>query len=196
VPPVSVADLILGPFRLAWPSWLPVEDRQLLRSAFLGLLLGMLIGAERAWRRKPRGVNRGVIIRTLTFIGGGSALAVAALPEPEVIAGVLTGIGFIGAGLILRGEGEGQGLDLGLGRGQAQGRGQDEVEVTGVSTAAGIFLLAAMGVSIGVGQEWTAGIVAIFVFLILEVEILLDWIVRRRRERPDGRDRRRGRRSG
>jgi hypothetical protein len=43
----------------------------------------------------------------------------------------LTGIGFIGAGLILRDEG--QGLARARERASAQGQGQDEVEVTGVT---------------------------------------------------------------
>jgi len=66
-------------------------------------LIGGVIGLDRDLHRKPTGV------RTLGLVGLGSALAVMAVVDHDdinavsrVIQGVLTGIGFLGAGVIIR----------------------------------------------------------------------------------------------
>ena len=162
---------------------LPVEDWRLLGAALCGLLFGMLIGVERAVRKKPPGVHPGVIIRTLSLIGLGSSLAVRAFPPPErsaIAAGVLTGIGFIGAGIIYRGTSVGQDLP----------QGPDEGEVVGVTAAAAIFFLAAVGVCVGIGRIWTAAILTAVAIGLLEIEVLLLFLVRKRRERREQRERR------
>jgi putative Mg2+ transporter-C (MgtC) family protein len=126
-------------------------------------------------RKKPPGVHPGVIIRTLSFIGLGSSLAVAAFPPAEqsgIAAGVLTGIGFIGAGIIYRGAGVGQDLP----------QGPDEGEVVGVTAAAAIFFLAAVGVCVGIGRTWTAAILTVVAIVLLEIEVLLLFLVRKWRE--------------
>jgi putative Mg2+ transporter-C (MgtC) family protein len=154
---------------------LAIEDQRLLKVALYGLLFGMLIGVERAVRKKPPGVHPGVIIRTLSLIGLGSSLAVGAFPPPEqsaIAAGVLTGIGFIGAGIIYRGAGVGQDLP----------QGPDEGEVVGVTAAAAIFFLAAVGVSVGIGRTWTAAILTAVAIALLEIEVLLLFLVRKWRE--------------
>jgi putative Mg2+ transporter-C (MgtC) family protein len=148
---------------LAFPN-LPTNDSELLLKALAGLLCGLLIGFERAYRRKPENVHPGAIIRTLAFIGLSCSLAVGAFdqPQPEVVAGALTGIGFLGGGIILR---------------NATGDA-----VTGITTAAGIFFMAAVGAIIGVGRFWTGAIVSIAAFIVLEADALLlaqfEWVTR------------------
>ena len=90
----------------------------------LAILIGGLIGAEREYRDKAAG------FRTLIFITLGSTLFTmfsARLGGPEdpvrIAANIVTGIGFLGAGTILRGE----------------------HGVTGLTTAAAIWLSAALG---------------------------------------------------
>lgn len=94
-------------------------------------LIGMAIGFNRDLRGKPTGM------RTLGLVGLGSALAVTAItfatfPDREgiqavsrVIQGILTGIGFIGAGVIVR---------------------DDPQRVRGLTTAACAWLTACLGV--------------------------------------------------
>lgn len=109
----------------------------LLRVVVAGLL-GALIGFDREARHKPAGV------RTHMLVAVGSALAVAAsvlvvgdLSEfpaargdaVRVAAGVVTGVGFLGAGAIMR----------------------DRGRVRGLTTAAGIWVTAAVGIATGFG---------------------------------------------
>ena len=133
---------------------IPTADCYLLRKALLGLLFGLLIGGERALRRRPRTVPPGAIIRTLSFVGLGCSLAVGAFdpPQPQVAAGVLTGIAFLGTGIILKDE--------------------TSSAVTGVTSAASIFFLAALGACVGVGRLWTGTILAGLAIIVLEAEDL------------------------
>ena len=120
-------------------------------------LCGLLIGFNRDTHEKPAGM------RTLALVALGAALVtLSALRIPQfigepnalsrvlqgVIQGVLAGIGFIGAGAIMR-----------LGR-----HGEN---VQGVTTAATVWVSAALGIACGLGQ-WPIVLVAmVLVFLIL-----------------------------
>lgn len=118
----------------------------------LAALLGAAIGYERERRGKDAGlrthmlVTLGAAIFVLVPVTSGMDTADAS----RVMQGVVSGIGFLGAGAILKQE-----------------RGQ---EVKGLTTAASIWVAAAIGVSIGYGREATAvasTIVALFVLAIV-----------------------------
>lgn len=108
-------------------------------------VIGGAIGLERDIHGKPTGV------RTMSIVALGAALAVtasqygAAAPElnggSRVIQGVITGIGFLGAGVILRNPSGGK--------------------VHGLTTAATIWLTAAIGVACGMGA-WAPVIASVF----------------------------------
>ncbi len=132
-------------------------------------LCGLLIGINRDAHEKPAGM------RTLALVALGAALVtLSALRIPEftgepdalsrvlqgVIQGVLAGIGFIGAGAIMR-----------LGR-----RGEN---VQGVTTAATVWVSAALGIACGMGQ-WPIVLVGmVLVFLILIVaKHFENWLLR------------------
>ena len=136
---------------------IPDSDLHLLGLSFWGLLFGMAIGVERALRNKPEGLSGWTIVRTLAFIGLASTLAVAAIQPPtgEAVAGVLAGIGFLGAGIMFRGTGVNT--------------------VTGVTTAASLFFVAAQGVAVGIGRIWTGGVLCVVAILLLELEELVSW---------------------
>jgi putative Mg2+ transporter-C (MgtC) family protein len=122
----------------------------------LAAFLGAAIGLEREYRGYPAGV------RTLALVCLGSALFAEMSRlyggDDRIAAQIVTGIGFIGAGLIFR---------EGLG-------------VRGVTTAAAIWATAAIGVAIGI----QAYIVAIFAALI--AVILLELRVVTKNIRPSG----------
>jgi len=111
---------------------------------------GAVIGWERERIQKPAG------LRTTILICLGSCLFVMAqqmitksglgvLDHSRIAAQVVTGVGFLGAGAIIR-----------------QG-----VTVTGLTTAATIWLIAAVGVIIGSGYPYTAIVVTVCTLLIL-----------------------------
>jgi putative Mg2+ transporter-C (MgtC) family protein len=120
----------------------------------LGTFLGYVIGFEREYRGKSAGE------RTFGLLALGSAavtgLGVLFFPASaeKVIAGVITGVGFLGAGLIFR---EGQG-----------GQGQ----VLGLTTAASSWAAAAVGILCGAGVYLSAVVGCAFVLIILEVNRL------------------------
>lgn len=82
----------------------------------------------------------------------------------RVIQGIVAGIGFLGAGTILRGMNEG--------------------EVRGMTTAAGIWLTAAIGIAAGLGREVSAILGALLAFLILAALAgVSDFFSRRKQKR-------------
>jgi putative Mg2+ transporter-C (MgtC) family protein len=115
------------------------DPQQMLRVVVrivVAVALGGLLGAERERAGKAAG------LRTHMLVALGSALFVMFPAElgmrvedlSRVIQGVATGIGFIGAGTILK-------------RSEAE-------EVHGLTTAANIWLTAAIGLAVGGGQLW------------------------------------------
>ncbi|MPZ13099.1 MAG: MgtC/SapB family protein [Chloroflexi bacterium] len=79
-------------------------------------------------------------------------------PATRVIANILTGVGFLGAGMIVRGAGG----------------------VRGLTTAAGIWVMAAVGMAVGLGLYLVAGLTSVVVFVVFRSKQILD--VRRMRE--------------
>ena len=104
----------------------------------LAAVLGGVLGFEREQHGKAAGV------RTHMLVAMGSALFVLTCKQAgisdadlsRVIQGIVAGVGFLGAGTILKDS--------------------DENKVKGLTTAAGIWLTAAIGVAAGLGRESTA----------------------------------------
>jgi putative Mg2+ transporter-C (MgtC) family protein len=117
----------------------------------LATALGAGIGYQRERANKPAG------LRTHILIALGSALFTVVsifgfgggVDPSRMAAGVVTGIGFIGAGVILRGI-----------------RGD---HVVGLTTAASIWIVAAIGVAAGVGMYLVATVVAVIAVLVLMI---------------------------
>jgi putative Mg2+ transporter-C (MgtC) family protein len=120
----------------------------------LGAFLGYLIGFEREYRGKSAGE------RTfgLLALGAAAVTGVGVLFFPisaeKVIAGVITGVGFLGAGLIFRERQGGQG------------------QVLGLTTAASSWAAAAIGILSGAGAYLAAVAGCVLVLIILEVNRL------------------------
>lgn len=113
----------------------------------LATLAGGLIGLEREVVHKPAG------IRTHMLVSLGSALfvlvTIETLPSEagRIIAGVATGIGFLGAGTIFR----------------------SKSEVHGLTTAASIWAVSAVGLAIGLGYYLMTAITVVLVLIILQL---------------------------
>jgi len=117
------------------------------------LLCGGLIGFERQWRGKPAGIRTSILIclGTEVFVSFGALLHSPAADPARVVGQVITGVGFLGAGVIMGKEGI----------------------VKGVTSAAVIWILAAIGVVIGTGYLFTAlALTLVTVSILVGVEIL------------------------
>jgi putative Mg2+ transporter-C (MgtC) family protein len=107
--------------------------------AILRFLLAVALGAAIGFQRERAGKVAG--LRTHILVGSGAALFTlvsiygflgATVDISRIAAGVVVGVGFIGAGVILR--------------------GQREEEVAGLTTAATIWATAAIGLAAGTGM--------------------------------------------
>jgi putative Mg2+ transporter-C (MgtC) family protein len=112
-----------------------VDPLEILGRLVLAAMCSGLIGYERETARKAAG------LRTHTLVGVGAAIfAIASMTsfdgpdESRIAAQIVTGVGFLGAGAIFR-----------------QG-----ALVTGLTTAAGLWVAAAIGMSAGAGSYWLA----------------------------------------
>jgi putative Mg2+ transporter-C (MgtC) family protein len=117
------------------------------------LLLAAILGGILGWQREHAGKAAG--LRTHMLVALGSALFVL-IPQQagvssgdmsRVIQGIVTGIGFLGAGAILKLADPGQ--------------------IYGLTTAAGIWLTAAVGIAAGLGREASALLATLLAFVIL-----------------------------
>ena len=113
-------------------AWLGqnTEGTALVRIVIAGLL-GAVIGLEREWEGKPAGVRTyaAVAIGAATFTGVGIVVYGPSDPTARLVAQIITGIGFLGAGTILR----------------------MQMRVIGLTTAAGMWVSAGIGIAIGYG---------------------------------------------
>ena len=123
---------------------------------FAAVLLGAVVGIERERAGKPAG------LRTHMLVSLGTAVVVIACQDSgmsldglsRVIQGMVTGIGFIGAGTILK-------LN-------------EQREIQGLTTAAGLWMTAAIGVAAGLGILGVALIGTLVTVLVLVLEHFID----------------------
>ena len=138
-----------------WDEVLPYPDAtQLARVAFriaIAAALGWVLGAERGSMGKAAGT------RTHMLVAIGAALFVIVPAEMgmsegdlgRVIQGVAAGVGFLGAGTILKRT--------------------DQQEITGLTTAATIWLTAALGLTVGAGQVWIGLMCGVCAWMVLSL---------------------------
>lgn len=123
---------------------------------FTAILLGGIVGVERERAGKPAGLRTHMLVSLGTAVVvlacSGAAMSMEGLSR--VIQGIVTGIGFIGAGSILK-------LD-------------EERHIEGLTTAAGLWMTAAVGVAVGLGALGVAVIGTIVTLIVLALEGVID----------------------
>jgi putative Mg2+ transporter-C (MgtC) family protein len=130
-----------------------MTDTRMLVRLIIRLLVAMLFGAVVGFQRERTGKPAG--LRTHMLVSVGAALFVLAAIEAgmgqdgisRVIQGLATGIGFIGGGAILK--------------------LQAQREIEGLTSAAGIWMTAAIGVAVGLGRIPLALMSVILTLIIL-----------------------------
>lgn len=110
-------------------------------------LSGIIIGLERQLRGKPMGMRTSALIcmGTYVFIAMTRHISNQVTDPSRVVGQVITGIGFLGAGVILARQGA----------------------IIGVTSASAIWVLASIGVVIGVGFPWLGVKLAVLTVAIL-----------------------------
>jgi putative Mg2+ transporter-C (MgtC) family protein len=119
------------------------------------LCVAVVLGGVLGWERESVGAPAG--LRTHMLVSLGSALFVLIPLQAgmrlddlsRVLQGITAGIGFLGAGAILK--------------------QRDRNDVRGLTTAASIWLTAALGVAAGMGREATALLSTLFALVILAI---------------------------
>jgi len=113
----------------------------------LAAILGSTVGIEREKLHKPAG------LRTYMLVCLGSCLVTVIsvsfdMDPARIAAGIITGIGFLGAGAII-----------------AQG-----TNVKGLTTAASLWAIAAVGLSVGIGKYLLAIVTTVLIYIILRLK--------------------------
>jgi putative Mg2+ transporter-C (MgtC) family protein len=123
---------------------------------FTAICCGLIVGLERQLRGKPVGIRTSalIVLGTYMFIAASNSLNNDVTDTSRIIGQVVTGVGFLGAGVMLAKDGI----------------------VVGVTSAATIWVLAAIGVAVDIAGEMTAIKLSILVVGILYgVDVLEDY---------------------
>jgi putative Mg2+ transporter-C (MgtC) family protein len=128
----------------------------------LAILLGGVIGMERELRGKAAGLRTNVLIcmGATIFTQLSVSLSGDAPAKTGLAVGVVSGVGFLGAGTIMQGKGS----------------------ITGLTTAATIWLVAAIGVAIGSKEIFLAGGATLIAVLVLRLMGWLEFYLQRHSE--------------
>jgi len=137
----------------------PLSDGELIQRLLLAAVLGGVLGVEREVRQKAAGLRTNMLIAigSALFTLMSYELADAAGADPgRIAAQIVTGIGFLGAGAIIRRDGD----------------------IHGLTTAATIWVNAAVGVAAGGGEFHLAliatGVTLIVLLMLQPLESIID----------------------
>src|SRR5258708_15749716 len=115
-------------------------------------ILGGIVGIQRESTRKPAGLRTHMLVSlaTAAFVVSCSSAGMSLDGLSRVIQGIITGIGFIGAGTILKLS--------------------QEHEIKGLTTAASVWMTAAIGITVGLGSLGIGLMITILALAILALE--------------------------
>jgi putative Mg2+ transporter-C (MgtC) family protein len=132
----------------------PLDDAV---TVLIATILGAAIGAEREWRRHPGGLRSCVLVAAASSVFARIASLYAAGNPGPALGAIATGIGFLGAGVILR----------------------HGTHVRGLSTAATFWAVAAIGTAAGLHETVLAAALTVVVFFAhVALRSLSTWIER------------------
>jgi putative Mg2+ transporter-C (MgtC) family protein len=130
------------------------------------LIAGAIIGLQRELSGKAAGLRTHMLVSMgmTLFVLSAAKLGMEQDAMSRVIQGLVTGIGFIGAGSIMKMESQHQ--------------------IHGLTTAAGVWMTAAIGIAIGLGQLGTAALGVLFAWVVLAVVLKVERHIDRSDNRP------------
>ncbi len=110
---------------------IPFEDIFKVAEAFIA---GSLLGLEREYRNKPAGLRTLILITVGSTLFSLLSIYISNSSPDRIASNIVTGVGFVGAGVIFK----------------------EGMSVKGITTAATIWVAAAIGMAIGFGSYWLA----------------------------------------
>ncbi|WP_336952866.1 MgtC/SapB family protein [Acinetobacter sp. AS167] len=115
----------------------------------MALAIGAIIGAEREYRSKSAGLRTMIMVSLASCLFTILSIKIGVQNPDRLAANILTGLGFLGAGVIFK----------------------DDNRISGITTATTIWMVAALGMAAGAGYEYLAcvGIVLVLVVLVFLV---------------------------
>lgn len=140
--PAVLHTLLTGLFPW-WTDPVPLLHQTTFPRLLVALVLGIIVGAERQWRQRAAGLRT----NTLVCLGAAAFVDLGQTVAPnttQVIAYVVSGVGFLGAGAIMK----------------------DGANVRGLNTAATLWCSAAVGACAGAGELLDAVFVALLLLVI------------------------------
>ncbi len=122
-------------------------DIEVLIRLVIAVVLGAAIGLEREYSHKPAGLRTHMLVCLGAALFTTVSIFSFGQDPARVAAGIVTGIGFIGAGSIIASRGH----------------------VHGLTTAATMWVTAAVGLAIGLGEYVISIVITVIIFLILNL---------------------------
>jgi putative Mg2+ transporter-C (MgtC) family protein len=131
------------------------------------VILGGVVGVQREKVGKPAGLRTHMLVclGTAVVVLGCSGIGMNMDGLSRVIQGIVTGIGFIGAGTILKLT--------------------EQKEIQGLTTAAGLWMTAAIGVAVGLGALGIAVIATVLTVIVLYLQGLEETLNKRGQDQGD-----------
>ncbi|ATW23776.1 MgtC/SapB family protein [Candidatus Formimonas warabiya] len=139
-----------------------ISNEDIVLRLFVGLLVGLVLGFERTKRHKAAGIRT----HALVSISSTSIAIVSAygfvefqgifnMDPARLIVGIITGIGFLGAGIIWK---------------------DPSGDVSGLTTAANIWAAAGLGIAVGLGHFFLVFVTIAFMLVALQISNLLVYL--------------------
>ncbi|MFB5620294.1 MAG: MgtC/SapB family protein [Nitrosopumilus sp.] len=123
-----------------------IVDIEIVLKLLIAIGLGAMIGFERELKHRPAGLRTHMLVSLGATIFTISSLSFDVEPA-RIAAGIVAGIGFLGAGNIIAHKGH----------------------VQGITSAATLWVVAGIGLSVGIGEYFIAAVSSILIFAILQL---------------------------
>ncbi|HEY5735099.1 MAG TPA: MgtC/SapB family protein [Nitrosopumilus sp.] len=123
-----------------------IVDFEIVLKLLIAVGLGAIIGFERELKHRPAGLRTHMLVSLGATIFTISSLSFDVEPA-RIAAGIVAGIGFLGAGNIIAHKGH----------------------VQGITSAATLWVVAGIGLSVGIGEYFIAIVSSVLIFAILQL---------------------------
>jgi putative Mg2+ transporter-C (MgtC) family protein len=113
----------------------------------ISFIIGFAIGVEREYRSKAAGLRTMIVICLGSTIFTEVSISIGGNSPDRIASNIITGIGFLGAGVIFK----------------------DGLTISGITTATTIWIAAALGMAVGAGEYFIALVGSVVVLIVLTV---------------------------